>query len=86
MLFKHESICKFPSMEFYYGQLQSATNPQITSVLLNESRPTPIIFGHVNGQEISLVVSTQHGNENSKANVKEAEQTVGLIKRNLCHK
>jgi len=41
-----------------------------------QSRQTCIVFGHVEGTEKSLVVSTEQGNENSKANVEEAKEVV----------
>ncbi|XP_035243629.1 helicase with zinc finger domain 2 isoform X1 [Anguilla anguilla] len=72
----HESICEFPSMEFYGGHLKTGVT-RVPSVLLTKSRqPTPIVFGHLEGKEISLLVSTEKGNENSKANTEEAEQSV----------
>lgn len=36
----------------------------------------PIIFGHIEGKEQSLMVSTEEGNENSRANLEEVEQVV----------
>ncbi|XP_045079685.1 helicase with zinc finger domain 2 isoform X1 [Coregonus clupeaformis] len=81
----HERICEFPSKEFYKGILKTRA-PRKDSVLLTQSQHlTPILFGHVDGKEISLVVSTERGNENSKANFAEAEESVRiaslLIKR-----
>lgn len=39
----------------------------------------PIIFGHVEGKEQSLMISTEEGNENSKANPEEVEQAVRRV-------
>lgn len=39
----------------------------------------PIIFGHVEGKEQSLMISTEEGNENSKANLEEVEQAVRRV-------
>ncbi|XP_058847096.1 helicase with zinc finger domain 2-like isoform X1 [Acipenser ruthenus] len=76
----HEEICAFPSMEFYKGRLKTdVIRP--TSVLHAEwKRCTPILFGHVVGEEVSLVVSSEKGNENSKANLEEAEMAVRVAK------
>lgn len=35
-----------------------------------------ILFGDIRGKEISLVVSTARGNENSKANLEEVKKAV----------
>ncbi|XP_051986103.1 helicase with zinc finger domain 2-like [Xyrauchen texanus] len=74
-----EGICAFPSQEFYAGKLKTAV-PYKPSLFQTESRHTPIIFGHVEGKEKSLVVSTERGNENSKANKEEAEEVVRIAK------
>ncbi|XP_062401622.1 helicase with zinc finger domain 2 [Sardina pilchardus] len=76
----HEAICEFPSQQFYGGILKTGKRPKAKpSVLLTASQqPTPILFGHVEGKEVSLMVATERGNENSKANVEEAEQTARL--------
>ncbi|ETE60056.1 Peroxisomal proliferator-activated receptor A-interacting complex protein, partial [Ophiophagus hannah] len=75
----HKDICQFPSINFYNNKLM--TSPQIirgSSTLYHRSKfeCTPIIFGHIEGRERSLVVSTEEGNENSKANLEEVEQVV----------
>ena len=46
------------------------------SVLCANLKPTPIVFGDIRGEEISLVVSTAKGNENSKANREERDLAV----------
>ncbi|KTF83755.1 hypothetical protein cypCar_00027252 [Cyprinus carpio] len=72
-----EDICEFPSKEFYDGKLKTKTSPK-PSLFLTKSRQTCIVFGHVEGKEKSLVVSTERGNENSKANLEEAEEAVRI--------
>ncbi|XP_077083640.1 3'-5' exoribonuclease HELZ2 [Siphateles boraxobius] len=74
----HEEICRFPSEEFYYGQLKTGAEQGPPFLLNKYGLPTPILFGHVQGQEVSLVVSTEKGNENSMANTEEAEQAVNV--------
>ncbi|XP_072540872.1 3'-5' exoribonuclease HELZ2 isoform X2 [Salminus brasiliensis] len=76
-----EDICEFPSKEFYEGKLKTGI-PYRMSVFLNiYQKPTSIIFGHVDGKELSLVVSTERGNENSKANIEEAEAVVRIARQ-----
>ncbi|XP_035380313.1 helicase with zinc finger domain 2 isoform X1 [Electrophorus electricus] len=76
-----EDICAFPSQVFYEGKLKTGI-PYKSSVFLNSSnKPTSIIFGHIEGKEISLVVSTERGNENSKANIEEAKEAVRIALR-----
>ncbi|KAG1930154.1 helicase with zinc finger domain 2 [Pimephales promelas] len=72
-----EDICAFPSQEFYAGKLKTGTQHK-PSLLHAQSRQTCIVFGHVEGTEKSLVVSTEQGNENSKANVEEAKEVVRI--------
>ncbi|XP_034142928.1 helicase with zinc finger domain 2 isoform X1 [Esox lucius] len=74
----HERICEFPSKEFYKGLLKTGVNRKASVLLTQSKHPTPILFRHVNGKEISLVVSTDKGNENSKANVEEAQESVRI--------
>ncbi|KAI4886530.1 hypothetical protein NFI96_030161, partial [Prochilodus magdalenae] len=75
-----EDICAFPSKEFYEGRLKTI-KPHKPKVFMTEFHyPTSIIFGHVEGKELSLVVSTERGNENSKANVEEAEEAVRIAR------
>uniref|UniRef100_A0A672LAH9 Helicase with zinc finger 2, transcriptional coactivator n=1 Tax=Sinocyclocheilus grahami TaxID=75366 RepID=A0A672LAH9_SINGR len=72
-----EDICAFPSKEFYEGKLKTGTSPK-PSLFLSKSKQTCIVFGHVEGKEKTLVVSTERGNENSKANLEEAEEAVRI--------
>ncbi|XP_041917620.1 helicase with zinc finger domain 2-like [Alosa sapidissima] len=81
----HEGICKFPSAMFYEGRLKTAAKRQVCYLMTKEKKATPILFGHVDATEDSLVVSTTTGNENSKANPEEAAQAVriaGLLIKN----
>ncbi|GCC22642.1 hypothetical protein chiPu_0001030 [Chiloscyllium punctatum] len=80
----HKEICQFPSQMFYKGKLE--TDPKLEcrpqSVFYHRGKMTcPIIFGHVLGDEISLMVSTEEGNENSRANKLEAEKAVFIVKQ-----
>lgn len=75
-LLQQKDICAFPSKQFYDDKLKTY-KPHKPGLFLNEFQgQTSIIFGHVEGTERSLVVSTEQGNENSKANEEEAEETV----------
>ncbi|XP_030195702.1 helicase with zinc finger domain 2 isoform X2 [Gadus morhua] len=74
---KHEEICQFPSEAYYENRLITAVMPP-KSVLLIDKKPKTIVFGHINGTEINLVVSTKKGNQNSQANVAEQEKVVEI--------
>lgn len=76
--YKHKSICAFPSLMFYENRLKTAAKREQSYLLTKNMKPTPILFGHVEANEISLVVSTTIGNENSKSNPEEAVQAVSL--------
>ncbi|XP_078275149.1 3'-5' exoribonuclease HELZ2 [Rhinoraja longicauda] len=85
----HEEICQFPSEQFYEGRLKTDENisRRPRSVFCHSGKNScPIIFGHVEGNEISLMVSTEEGNENSKANQTEADRTVSIVSQLLNHK
>ncbi|XP_053106245.1 helicase with zinc finger domain 2 [Hemicordylus capensis] len=79
----HKDICQFPSEAFYHGKLKTGHNPHNRSSTLyhNNRDCCPIIFGHIEGREKSLMVSTEDGNENSRANLEEAEQAVRISKQ-----
>uniref|UniRef100_S4RTT2 DNA2/NAM7 helicase-like C-terminal domain-containing protein n=1 Tax=Petromyzon marinus TaxID=7757 RepID=S4RTT2_PETMA len=81
----HPDICEFPAKQFY-----SETNKTLktakevfgrpNSILGYAHKPScPTLFGHVVGKEVTLVVSTEEGSENSKANKAEVEQVVRLV-------
>ncbi|XP_067293584.1 3'-5' exoribonuclease HELZ2-like [Pseudorasbora parva] len=74
----HEEICRFPSEQFYEGKLTTAAKRGPPCLLNKYGVPTPILFGHIEGEEVSLVVSTEKGNENSMANTEEAKQAVNV--------
>ncbi|XP_067302941.1 3'-5' exoribonuclease HELZ2 [Pseudorasbora parva] len=74
----HEEICRFPSEQFYEGKLITAAKRGPPCLLNKYGVPTPILFGHIEGEEVSLVVSTEKGNENSMANTEEAKQAVSV--------
>ncbi|XP_073692825.1 3'-5' exoribonuclease HELZ2 [Garra rufa] len=76
----HEEICRFPSKEFYEDKLKTGAERGPRYLLKKNGNPTAILFGHVQGKEDSLVVSTKEGNENSVANIEEAEQAVHVAK------
>ncbi|KAK5620439.1 hypothetical protein CRENBAI_024152 [Crenichthys baileyi] len=75
----HEDICKFPSEEFYDNKLKTGV-PQPSSVLRVDGRTMPLVFGHIEGETIHLVVKTAKGNNNSKANHKEREKVTQIAK------
>ncbi|XP_028380842.2 LOW QUALITY PROTEIN: helicase with zinc finger domain 2 [Phyllostomus discolor] len=79
----HKDICAFPSMEFYEHRLKTWEGlRRPPSVLGHVDREScPIIFGHVQGHEQSLLVSTDEGNENSKANLDEVAEVVRIAKQ-----
>ncbi|KAG8567173.1 hypothetical protein GDO81_013523 [Engystomops pustulosus] len=77
----HSDICKFPSDEFYNGRLRTSPSLKLQPSLFYYQRYScPLLFGKVEGQEQSLVVTSEEGNSNSKANIIEAEQAVRLAK------
>lgn len=73
----HEDICAFPSEEYYEGKLKTG-EPQKSSVLRVDKRTMPIVFGHVQGKTVRLVVNTAKGNENSKANKEERKKVIEI--------
>ncbi|KAJ8400605.1 hypothetical protein AAFF_G00393740 [Aldrovandia affinis] len=73
----HEDICKFPSEESYEGKLKTGVERK-NSFLMISDKNVQTAFGHVSGEEVSLVVMTEKGNENSKANIKEGEIAVDI--------
>ncbi|NWX22834.1 HELZ2 Helicase, partial [Aegotheles bennettii] len=79
----HKSICEFPSQEFYRKQLKTCPHLHRPASVLHhkDNGCCPIIFGHVEGKEQTLMISTEEGNENSKANPEEVEQAVRIAKQ-----
>ncbi|CAK6966077.1 helicase with zinc finger domain 2-like [Scomber scombrus] len=73
----HKDICEFPSNEYYEGELKTGVE-QPSSVLRVGGRTMSIVFGHIIGKTISLVVNTAKGNENSKANLEERDKVVEI--------
>ncbi|KAI1890441.1 hypothetical protein AGOR_G00153740 [Albula goreensis] len=73
----HEDICEFPSKESYDGRLKTGVHRD-KSVLMTSNKNRHIVFGHVTGLEVSLMVTTEKGNENSKANREESEIAVRI--------
>lgn len=80
---QHEDICEFPSQEFYEGRLKTAEE-QPRSILCVDNRSMPVVFGHIEGKAISLIVNTAKGNENSKANMAERDKVV-LYYKTFCY-
>ncbi|XP_040494532.1 helicase with zinc finger domain 2 [Ursus maritimus] len=79
----HEGICAFPSMEFYKKRLKTWCGLRRPPSILGHTgkESCSVIFGHVQGHEQSLLVSTDEGNENSKANPEEVAQVVRIAKQ-----
>ncbi|XP_050774200.1 helicase with zinc finger domain 2 isoform X1 [Gopherus flavomarginatus] len=78
-----KDICGFPSQEFYRSKLTTCPElKRLPSALEHRHKSScPIIFGHIEGKEQSLMVSTEEGNENSRANLEEVEQVVRIAKQ-----
>ncbi|XP_060086564.1 helicase with zinc finger domain 2 [Heteronotia binoei] len=76
-------ICWFPSITFYESRLKTCPglfrHPSVFSH--SDRKHCPIIFGHLEGKEKSLMVSTEDGNENSLSNLEEAEQVAKIAKQ-----
>uniref|UniRef100_A0A8C5XPG5 Helicase with zinc finger 2 n=1 Tax=Microcebus murinus TaxID=30608 RepID=A0A8C5XPG5_MICMU len=79
----HDGICAFPSAEFYQGKLKTCQGLRRPPSVLGHAgkESCPVIFGHVQGREQSLLVSTDEGNENSKANMEEVAVVVSVNKQ-----
>uniref|UniRef100_A0A5F8HJ18 Helicase with zinc finger 2 n=1 Tax=Monodelphis domestica TaxID=13616 RepID=A0A5F8HJ18_MONDO len=76
----HNDICRFPSKEFYDNKLKTSLKlKRMPSVFCHPDQVScPIIFGYVQGVEESLLVSTDEGNENSRANRDEVDHVVRI--------
>lgn len=79
----HEGICVFPSMEFYQSKLKTWQGLRRPPSILGHAQKESccVIFGHVQGHEQSLLVSTDEGNENSKANQEEVKEVVRIARQ-----
>ncbi|XP_068761003.1 3'-5' exoribonuclease HELZ2-like isoform X3 [Montipora capricornis] len=84
----HIGICKFPSKQFYDGELQTAhvvkaRDPSPITfwpAMIRQQRDIPIVFCHVEGQEESSPIATSESNEESKWNMKEVQKAVFVAK------
>lgn len=67
-------------MEFYKKRLKTWCGLRRPPSILGHTgkESCSVIFGHVQGHEQSLLVSTDEGNENSKANPEEVAQVVSV--------
>lgn len=67
-------------MEFYENNLKTWQGLRRPPSVLGhaEKESCSVIFGYVQGHEQSLLVSTEEGNENSKANLEEVAEVVGV--------
>lgn len=76
----HQAICAFPSVEFYGRKLKTWQGLRRPASVLGHAgkESCSVIFGHVQGQEQSLLVSTDEGSENSKANLEEVAEVVSV--------
>ncbi|XP_048757563.2 helicase with zinc finger domain 2-like [Ostrea edulis] len=75
-------ICEFPSEQFYQNKLE--TMPSIAwkvkePLSLWNFPMVPLLFCHVEGEEESLSVTTEEGNQQSKSNMAEVEQVVRIF-------
>uniref|UniRef100_A0A3B5L3E9 RNB domain-containing protein n=1 Tax=Xiphophorus couchianus TaxID=32473 RepID=A0A3B5L3E9_9TELE len=74
----HQGICEFPSKQFYESKLKTGVE-QPSSLLRVNGKTMPIVFGHVEGETVRLVVKTAKGNNKSKVNHNEKENVVRNI-------
>ncbi|XP_005410014.1 PREDICTED: helicase with zinc finger domain 2 isoform X2 [Chinchilla lanigera] len=79
----HEVICTFPSVEFYGGKLKTWQHLwRPPSILGHADKDScPVIFGYVQGHEQRLLVTTEEGNENSRANLVEVAEVIRITKQ-----
>ncbi|XP_067677521.1 3'-5' exoribonuclease HELZ2-like [Haliotis asinina] len=85
----HPEICKFPSNQFYKGNLKTEdSHPELAAwyiapgkeLTIWPTKTNPKVFCHVAGKEETLTVTTQNGNEQSKSNRKEAEKVCEVVR------
>ena len=91
---QHPHICAFPSKEFYDNKLETGRSKLWTGPLLpfwptkplsgpSDRYPVvPHLLVDVRGEEETLTVTTEDGNEKSKSNSLEADKVVRL--QGLC--
>ncbi|KAL1786311.1 helicase with zinc finger protein domain 2 [Sigmodon hispidus] len=79
----HKDICSFPSMEFYGRKLKTWSELKRPPSILGHAgkQSCSVIFGYVQGHEQRLLVSTEDGNENSRANPEEVTEVVRITKQ-----
>ncbi|XP_043992282.1 helicase with zinc finger domain 2-like [Gambusia affinis] len=74
----HQDICEFPSKQFYESKLKTGVE-QLSSLLRVNGKTMPIVFGHVEGETVRLVVKTAKGNNKSKVNHNEKENVTKIV-------
>ncbi|KAJ8039292.1 Helicase with zinc finger domain 2 [Holothuria leucospilota] len=81
----HEEICRFPSDSFYEGQLETAhqvinRKPDTYTENIWPGGPAyPRVFCHVVGEEETLTVRSEEGNEMSRSNPQEICHVVRIV-------
>ncbi|KAL5022258.1 hypothetical protein ScPMuIL_001413 [Solemya velum] len=81
-------ICQFPSKAFYEGKLETGPSrnwtddsPMVLWPRASNGKHIPHLFCHVEGEEETLTVTTDEGNEQSKSNNKELDLVVRVFNR-----
>uniref|UniRef100_A0AAY4EVC6 Rhodanese domain-containing protein n=2 Tax=Denticeps clupeoides TaxID=299321 RepID=A0AAY4EVC6_9TELE len=80
-----EEICRFPAAAYYDNNLMTDVDrsPSVIRIEVPEAsgirKATRIVFGDIRGDEIVQVVSTEKGNEKSKANIQERDIAVQIV-------
>ncbi|CAG2233759.1 unnamed protein product [Mytilus edulis] len=80
----HPKICEFPSKHFYDGELRThpgiGTSPQLKLWPRTITGQCPHVFCHVEGDEQTLTVNTEAGNEQSRFNDAEVKQVCTALR------
>lgn len=74
-------ICDFPSKQFYRGRLETMPSVAwkvIEPLSLWQFPNVPHLFCHVEGEEQTLSVSTDEGNQQSKSNKAEVDEVIRI--------